>query len=468
MAQSENKTNLLHLPVSAITRLFQDKKLSPVEYTQSCLKQALKYNPLMNGLCYLDEQAALHQARSAEKRWIKGEAKSPIDGIPVTIKDWFDVKGWPTRMGSKTSSALAQTNDSPVVQQLKDAGAVFMAKTTLPEFGHKGVTDSPLTGISRNPWDSAKTCGGSSGGAAIAAATRIAPLNLGSDAGGSIRIPASFCGIVGFKPSPGVIPAYPPSLFSSLSSSGPMTTCVDDAAVMMDILAFNLPQDFHTAPLPPQHFAKNIDAKLPKLKIAVAHTINGIAPTAEVAATFDNAIKTISSLGNIETIALDAPELVDTFNKHWMAVASLMASRISSKDKKLMDARFLHWAARGDTLHLHEYLRAEHQRMMIGSYFKDLLTNYDLIITPTTAMTAFDVGSNMPIGADGELWDDWTPFTYPANLARLPAISIPCGMTKAGLPVGMQIMSGNLRDLLVLQTAKRIETQLAFKQWGID
>lgn len=456
--------SLLQMPVAEILKLYEKKRLSPVEVTQGCLKQVLKYNPILNALCHMDERLALHQAKASERRWQKGAPLGLLDGIPVTLKDTVNVKGWPTRIGSKTTSALPQRDDSPQVARLRESGAVFIGKTTTPEYGHKGVTDSPLTGVTRNPWNLHKTPGGSSGGAAVAAATGMAYLNLGSDAGGSLRIPASFSGVVGFKPSPGLIPAWPPTLFSTLSASGPLTRSVADAAYMLDVLTQPDFRDWHNLPLPPQQFVKNLKNP-PKLKIAYAASINGIPATAAVKEVLDRAMPALKKLGAVDEIRLEAPGLIDIFNKHWMAVASYLVAQTPEKQRKNMDPRLLHWAARGDGLSLHDYLEAERARMDIGEYFKGILTSYDILVTPTTAMTAFDTGVNMPPGPKGKPWDDWTPFTYPANLARLPAASLPAGLSKDGLPVGIQLMAGFLKDVALLQACFALEAQLAFTPW---
>ncbi len=454
----------LQLPVAEILKLYEKKRLSPVEVTETCLKQVLKYNPVLNALCHMDERLALHQAKAAEKRWAKGAPLGPIDGIPVTVKDFVNVKGWPTRIGSKTTSSLPQREDSPQVARLREAGAVFIGKTTTPEFGHKGVTDSPLTGITRNPWNIHKTPGGSSGGAAVAAATGMAYLNLGSDAGGSLRIPASFTGVFTFKPSPGLVPAWPPTLFSPLSAWGPITRRVSDAAYALDVVTQSDFRDWHNLPLPAMQFVKNLKAP-PKLRIAYAASINGVQPVPAVKDVMDKALPLLKKLGSVDEITLDAPGLVDVFNKHWMAVASYLVAGIPEKQRKNLDPRLRHWAARGDALRLHEYLEAERARMDIGAYFKDILTTYDILVTPTTAMPAFDTGVNMPQGAKGKPWEDWTPFTYPANLAKLPAASLPAGLTKDGLPVGLQLMAGFLKDVPLMQACLALEQELNFTPW---
>lgn len=453
------------LSATQILQLYQRKELSPVDVLKETFKQVLKYNPGLNAFVLLDEKQAMHQARSAEKRWVKGTPKGMLDGIPVTIKDWFHHKGWPTRYGSTLSSTLPQAEDSPPVARLKEEGAIIIGKTTLPEYGHKGVTDSPLSGITRNPWDMTKTSGGSSGGAAVAAATGMGLLHLGSDAGGSIRIPTSFCGVVGFKPSPGIVPAYPPSLFSTLSATGPIVQSVEDAALMMDVISKPDTRDWHALPYEARHFIAALKKPLPKLKIAFALEINHIAPQKEIVDGVQALLPLFQAIGTVDHISLHAPNLIEVFNDHWAAVASHMGREWKAAERKKLDPRLQHWIKKGDGMRLHDYLWAERERMNIGGYFKDLLETYDVLIMPTTAMAAFDAGVNMPTARDGSPWDDWTPFTYPANLAKLPAISIPAGMTAAGLPIGLQIMGGFSKDALVLQTAALLEKEIGFKSW---
>lgn len=457
-------SNPLKLPVAEILKLYEKKRLSPVEVTQACLKQVLKYNPVLNALCHMDERLALHQAKASEKRWAKGAPSGVLDGIPVTLKDTVNVKGWPTRFGSKTTSALPQRDDSPQVARLREAGAIFIGKTTTPEYGHKGVTDSPLCGVTRNPWNIHKTPGGSSGGAAVAAATGMGFLNLGGDAGGSLRIPASFSGVFGFKPSPGIVPAWPSSLFSTFSASGPMTRCVADAAYMLDVIAQPDFRDWHNLPLPPMQFVKNLKPP-PKLKIAWSPSVNGVQMQPGVREVLEQKLPLLRKIGSLDEIRLDAPGLIDVFNKHWMAIATHLVNAIPQKQHKDMDPRLLHWAARGASISLQEYLEAELGRMAIGEYFKGILTTYDILVTPATAMTAFETGVNMPQGPKGKPWEDWTPFTYPANIAKLPAAVLPAGMTKDGLPVGIQVMSGFLKDVLLLQACLALEEKLGFTPW---
>jgi aspartyl-tRNA(Asn)/glutamyl-tRNA(Gln) amidotransferase subunit A len=455
----------LSLPLARLLSLYQVRKLSPVAVTQAALARAELLNPALNAFCLLDAKTALQQARAAEKRWQAGKPKGALDGVPVTIKDWFHVKGWPTRFGAALSDDTPQKTDSPLVARLREAGAVFLGKTTLPEYGHKGVTDSPAFGITRNPWDLSKTSGGSSGGGAAAAAIGAGFLHFGSDAGGSVRIPASFCGVFAFKPSPGLVPSWPPSLFSTLSAVGPMTRCVADAAAALDVITQPDARDWHALPIAAPSFAKHLSTRLPKLRIAYAPMVNDIAMNDDVAAVMRSKISVLKKLGTVSTIKLDVPDLIDVFNKHWMAVASYMIAHYTPAQKKAADPRLLHWAARGDKLPLHDYLSAERARMAIGEYFKSILDDYDVLVTPTTAMAAFETGTNMPKNKKGKAWEDWTPFTYPANLAKLPAASLPLGLTQEGLPVGLQVMSGYLKDALLLKVCHQLEKEIAFQSW---
>ena len=463
--------DLCALGALELAGLYRRRQISPLDVTVAALDRIRDLNPQLNAFCLVDEKAAIAAARASARRFRAGKPAGLLDGVPVTAKDWFHVKGWPTRFGSRLSSSAPQKEDSPAVARLREAGAVFLGKTTLPEYGHKGVTDSPLCGITRNPWDTRKTSGGSSGGGAVAAACGMGVLHMGSDAGGSVRIPASFCGVAAFKPSPGIVPSYPPSLFSTLSAIGPIARRIGDCALMLDVIAApdakGRTPDWHALPLAPPSFAEALERPLPKLKIAYAPQINNIKMNRDVAAVMDAQMKHLRALGRVDVIRLDMPDIIDVFNKHWMAVAAHMLRGYTPAQKKKTDPRLAHWAARGEKLALHDYLAAERARMDIGAAFKALLDDYDILVTPTTAMTAFDAGSNMPKDAQGRPWEDWTPFTYGANLARLPAASIPAGLSAAGLPVGLQIMAGYLKDVLVLQAAHALEQKIAFDGWSM-
>lgn len=460
---------LWQLDAAGLTRAYQRASLTPSAVMEACLQQVAKYDPLFNAFCHLDTARARRAAAASTRRWRAGRPLGVLDGVPVTIKDWYDVKGWPTRQGSLVTSAAAQKNDSFVVAALQATGAIIIGKTTLPEFGHKGVTHSPLSGITRNPWDATKTSGGSSGGAAVAAATGMGWLHLGSDAGGSIRMPASFCGVVGFKPSPGLLPSWPPSLFSSLSSMGPLTRSVADAALMTRVLAaaaLHQRSDWHNVGRDAAERAL-YEPGLGKrtLRIAVSDTINGHKLWPQAQKIWDTYKKHFRSLGTVRNIDLKIAGVTETFTGHWTAVASLIGASIPKAKHALLDARFKTWIARGDTQHLHDYLRAQYQRMVIGGQLSELFSDYDLLITPATVFTAFDAGIDMPLRKNGKGYEDWNVFSAFANLARLPAISLPIGPANDGLPLGVQIAAPCLHDGLVLAAARQLEKEFAFKDW---
>lgn len=462
-------SRLWQMDAAGLTRAYQRGKLTPTAVMDACLHQIATYDSLFNAFCHLDAARARKQAAASTKRWQAGKPLGVLDGVPVTIKDWYDVKGWPTRQGSLVTSPAPQPQDSFVVSALQDAGAIIIGKTTLPEFGHKGVTHSPLSGMTRNPWDATKTSGGSSGGAAVAAATGMGWLHLGSDAGGSIRIPASFCGVVGFKPSPGLMPGWPPSLFSSLSSMGPLTRSVDDAALLTRVLAaaalyqredgLNVGRDAAERALYEPNLAKR------PLRIAASDTINGHKLSPEAQKIWNAYKKHFKKLGRVTTIKLTLPEASETFVGHWTAVASLIGTNIPKARHKLLDARFKTWIARGNQQHLHDYLRAEHQRMIIIGKVGEIFADYDLLITPATVFTAFDAGIDMPVQKNGKGYDDWNVFSGFANLARLPALSLPVGPGADGLPLGVQICAPYLHDGLVLAAGRVLEDAFAFKNW---
>src|SRR5438132_1041057 len=237
------------LPATRLLALYRNKQLSPVEVIQGTLRRLEQYESAINAFVLYDPDTAMAMARASEARWQKGQPQGQLDGIPVAIKDTLLARGWPRLLGSRTIDRnQAWDEDAPVPARLRDEGAVFFGKTTTPEFGWKGVTDSPLSGVTRNPWDLERTPGGSSGGSAAAVLAGVCPLAVGTDAGGSIRIPAAFCGIVGFKPTFGRVAVYPPSVFGDVAHVGPMTRNVADAALMLDALMGPDSRDWHSVP----------------------------------------------------------------------------------------------------------------------------------------------------------------------------------------------------------------------------
>jgi aspartyl-tRNA(Asn)/glutamyl-tRNA(Gln) amidotransferase subunit A len=247
---------------------YRKHELSPVEVTRAVLERIQALNGKFNAYCLVSDKV-LDEAKASEGRWMAGQPRGLLDGVPVSIKDLLLTKGWPTLRGSKAVDPKGPWNDdAPAVARLRENGALLLGKTTTPEFGWKGVTDSALTGITRNPWDATKTPGGSSGGAAAAVAARMGPLAIGTDGGGSIRIPCSFTGLFGLKPSFGRVPAWPLSPFGTVAHVGPMTRSVADAALMMNVLAQPDARDWHSLPYEPQDWRTGLEGGVAGLRIA--------------------------------------------------------------------------------------------------------------------------------------------------------------------------------------------------------
>ncbi len=447
------------LPASELAALFRKKKLSPVEAARAALARIAALNGTLNAFNLIDEKAALAAARRAERRYMKGEALGPVDGIPASIKDFFLTKGWPTLRGSRAISPdQPWLEDAPAVARLREAGAVFLGKTTTPEFGWKAVTDSALTGITRNPWNPKMTSGGSSGGAAVAAAAGMGALHLGSDGGGSIRIPAGFCGIFGFKQSWGRVPAFPPSPFQTTSHVGPMTRTVEDAALLLTVIARPDNRDFYALPYNGADYRHGLKSGIKGLRVAFAPTLGSHRVEPEVAALVAKAAKSFKALG--ARVEEARPELGDfgaVFQTFWATGAAVLMSQFSPEQKSLMDPGLVAMGKAGEKIGILDYFAATKKREAMGLAMAKFHERYDLLLTPTLPLAAFEAGRLAPPSDGSEGWTDWTPFSYPFNLTKQPAATVPCGLTKAGLPAGLQIVGRLHDDVTVLRAAAAFE-----------
>lgn len=443
-----------------LLRHFRRGTLSPVEATEAALGQVRKHNERFNALCWLDEEGALAQARESEARWREGRPLGLIDGVPSTVKDLLITRGWPTLRGSRTVKRdQVWDEDAPTVARMREHGAVLIGKTTTPEFGWKGVTDSPLTGITRNPWNPDKTPGGSSGGAAVAAATGMGALHLGTDGGGSIRIPASFTGIYGLKQTFGRVPAYPLSPFGTVAHVGPMTRTVEDAALMLTVLAEPDDRDVYALPYEKRDWRIGLDDGIRRLKIGYSPTLGGNKVDPEVAILVAAAVARLAELGaEVEQAEPDLSGVEEVFRIHWFAGAANAISAISADARAQMDPGLQEVAAAGARFTLQEYQKAVKAREVLGQNMAKFHRKYDLLVTPTLPLTAFDAGFETPASSQGGRWTDWTPFSYPFNLTRQPAATIPCGITKSGLPVGLQFVGRLYDEATVLRASRAFET----------
>lgn len=454
---------LLSLPATRLIQMYKARTLSPVEVTTAVLKRIAQLDPVFNAFCIVDEESALDSARASEQRWLEGIPAGLVDGIPTTVKDLVLAKGWPTLRGSRTINPdQPWTEDGPPVARLREQGAVILGKTTTPEFGWKGVTDSPLTGITRNPWNKDLTPGGSSGGAAVAAALGMGPLHVATDGGGSIRIPAAFCGVFGFKSTWGLVPVHPHSPALSLWHQGPLTRTVGDAALMQTVIAQADKRDWYQTPMPGIDVRKNLEDGIKGWRIGFSADLGYAKVDPAVAAMIAQQMKRFTDLGaEVELIDLKLEDPIAIMRPLWAVALALAIAPMSAAQRALVEPTMLELAEPGFALSALEYRSLERQREILGRQMTILHQQYDLIITPQMPITAFAAGHEVPPGGDYQRWWEWSPFTYPFNLTQQPTATVPCGFVN-GLPVAMQLIGAKFADAKVLQAARAFESLQPF------
>ena len=452
-------SDLCNLTATELVEAFRKRTLSPVEVTRAVLARIDALNPVYNAFCLVSDKA-LDEAKASEARWSAGQPRGLLDGVPVSIKDIILTRGWPTLRGSKTVDPKGPWNDdAPASARLREHGAVILGKTTTPEFGWKGVTDSPLTGITRNPWNKAKTPGGSSGGAAAAVASGMGPLAVGTDGGGSIRIPCSFTGLFGIKASFGRVPAWPLSPFGTVAHVGPMTRSVADAALMLNVLSLPDARDWHALPFDARDYRTGLDQGIADLRIAYSPNLGYAKVDDEIKEIVGKAVAVFEELGaKVEEKNPGFEDPAPIFTTHWFSGAAFLLKGISKEKHNLIDPGLLEVAAQGEKITAHQILESQLKRGALGAHMNLFHRDYDLLVTPTLSIAAFDAGKEVADRMLQGRWTDWTPFTFPFNLTQQPAASIPCGLTKAGLPVGLHLVGPRYADALVLRAARAFET----------
>lgn len=441
------------LDATDLLAAYRSGELSPVEATRDALERIETYDPIVNAFCLVEADDAQAAAKESEARWHRGEPRGLLDGVPTSIKDLFLTADRPTLRGSHSIDPLGPwTVDAPAVARLRDHGAVVIGRTTTPELGWKGVTDSPLTGVTRNPWDPTRTAGGSSGGSAAAVALGMGALSLGTDGGGSVRIPAGFTGITTIKPTYGRVPHYPASPFGTLAHVGPMTRSVADAALLLDAISGADPRDpWALAPAGP---ASGRESAVAGLRIAVSPTLGYVELDPEVAAAFEAAVDVFAALGAVLTDADPGfSDPVAAFETLWFAGAAKSIEHLGPDQRGRMDPGLVTIAEQGARSSALDYLTAMGVRNDLGTRMGEFHTRHALLLTPTLPIPAFEAGVEVPAGWPRERWTSWTPFTYPFNMTQQPAASVPCGFTRSGLPVGLQIVGPRHSDAAVLAAA---------------
>jgi aspartyl-tRNA(Asn)/glutamyl-tRNA(Gln) amidotransferase subunit A len=443
-----------------------DGSLSPVQLAECALHLAKATEPKINAyVMFLDDYA---QATAAEREVEARQARirGPLHGVPIAVKDNFYLRGFPVKKGSRTSSDQPATYDSPMVARLQNAGVVAIGKTTTPEFGWKGTGNSPLTGVTRNPHDPSKNSGGSSAGSAATVAARAVPIAIGSDAGGSIRIPASFCGLVGLKPTLSKIPVYPGTVTETLSHAGMLCRNVDDTALSLAATAGPDARDpYSFAASGTGEFERHARLHAGTIRVGILDQPFGVAPNPDVGAAIADALRVLRHNvgGEFHDAKFKSPLPRDVFEAFWVTGRGYGFVDIVKKSRELMDAGLARCYDLAQGYTLPRYFKAiEARRQFVAESFA-LCEEFDVLVMPTMPLTAFAAEAEVPDGGEADAplpWVTWTPYTYPFNLSGQPAISIPIG-TAGGLPVGLQIVGAWGCDDLVLAFAKACETALS-------
>lgn len=456
MTHTNDATDLAYLSASELAARYAARELSPVDVVRAVLARIERLEPRLNAFVLVDADRALSAARGSEERWHHGAALGPLDGVPVSIKDLLAARGWPTRRGSRTVAAEGRWDeDAPAVARLREAGAVLLGKTTTSEFGLKGMGDSPLTGITHNPWDLAHTSGGSSAGAVVATAAGIGAIAIGTDGGGSIRVPSAHTGVIGLKPTFGRVPASPPGFVGVPAHVGPIARSVADLALALSIIARPDERDPLQSPARTEPLRE-----LRSLRIGYSVDLGYAQVDREIAQAFAAAVAALRDAG------LRLEDANPGFASPGPIIRQLFAARaahtlhgLDETQRALVDPAVLAAASEGEALSAVEYLRVEAQRVELVQTLARFHADFDLLLTPTSAQPAprvdFDPLAPSPAPPQS--------LAAPFSLTRQPALSIPCGVTAAGLPIGLQIVGRHHEDALVLALAATYERIRPFR-----
>jgi aspartyl-tRNA(Asn)/glutamyl-tRNA(Gln) amidotransferase subunit A len=445
---------LMHMSATEMLERFRDRSLSPVETAKAALGRIDRFNGQVNAVCHVDEELTLAEARRSEERYRRGMATGLLDGVPVAVKDIFLVRDWPTRKGSDViDPADNPDEESPAISSLRRHGFVPVGMTTTPELGWKAVTDNPRDGVTRNAWNPELTPGGSSGGTASAIALGMAPVGLGTDAGGSIRIPGGFTGVVGHKPTQGRVPFWPPSAFGDLAHPGPMAWTVEDAALLLQVMAESDGRNL-AMPENQEDYGLTLAEGVQGLRVAYSADLGYAKVDPEIAALVADAARVFSDLGaQVDAVDPGFENPHDSFCRLFYGGAANAIRDKQADVRARMDPALIKVSEEAEKMSALDYLDALNTQRSLAEKMGRFHDRYDLLLTPTMPIPPFTAGKLVPEGWDEEGWPSWTPFTYPFNMTGQPACSVPCGFTGAGLPAGLQIVGARHQDALVLRAA---------------
>ena len=443
-----------------LSRRIRRKDLSPVEVAESLLQRIGELDPRVNAFSLLAPDSVLDMARRAEREVMAGTPLEPLHGVPVTIKDLHELEGYPFEQGSRTKAGTIADTDCPVAERLKASGAVILGKTTTSEFGWCGVSRSPLTGITHNPWKHGFNAGASSAGAGAAAAAGFGPLHQGSDGAGSIRMPSHFCGVFGFKPTWGLVPHIPVRNNDQVSHVGPIARTVADAALFLNVAAGPHPFDHTSLMAPKTDYLADLDVDVRNLRIAYSADLGHARVDAEVADLVAAAVCAFESFpcaveAVVPSWGPQGPEIGRFF---WAAHESPLAVHLDEWEAK-MDPGLVACIRAGCGHSAEAYLAMRARKLAYVEQMHRFMADWDLLLTPSVSVAAFPAERLQPAHWPQHPWDwlSWSEFCYPFNMAGLPAASVPCGFTSDGLPVGLQIVGRRAADHLVLRAAATFE-----------
>jgi aspartyl-tRNA(Asn)/glutamyl-tRNA(Gln) amidotransferase subunit A len=451
---------LCYLPATELAAMIRDRDVSPVEVLHALLDRIARVNPALNAYCTLMAEEALGEATRAAEVIVSGAELGPLHGVPVSIKDNLYVNGVRTTFGSKLMEDYVPDFDAPAVERLRQAGAIIVGHTNSPEFGWKGVTDNLVFGITRNPWNVDLTPGGSSGGAAAAVAAGLGAIGIGTDGGGSLRIPASFCGLVGHKPSFGRVPHYPGISIGSLRHVGAITRTVGDAALALDVLSGSDERDPKSLPASGIRFSNEIERGISGLRIAYSGDLGYAQVDEEVARVCEKAAMRLSEAGAVvEQIDLDWQDPYPCWNTLFYAGSTARLGREFAEQGHLLDPGLRPCVEQGLKLRGIDHSDALAAANEFWHKVRQLYERFDLLITPALAVLPFPVGQDNADPFPGQTPRElhWTQFTYPFNLTGQPAVSVPCGWSQSNLPIGLQIVGPRFGDAIVLRAARAWE-----------
>lgn len=444
---------LAHLSVGALRRLLAGRTLSSVELLDATLDRIARLDPVLNAFVTVDHHGARSAAEAADRALAADPAAHetrPLLGIPVSVKDLTATAGLRTTRGRTALRDHVPDEDAPSVARLRAAGAVVVGKTNTSEDGWSGGCVNELVGATRNPWDLSRSPGGSSGGAGAAVAAGLGPVATGTDGAGSVRIPAAFCGVVGFKPTFGQVPYLPVST-DQLSHLGPLTRTVSDAALLLDVLAGPDPRDpYSMSDLPPR-------AVTTPLRIGWLDGLGARRPDAEVCAIARAAAATLTEYGH-DVVAI-APPFPDPYDMLVTILAAADAAANAAEPDRV-DPRRRPVVDHGARLSAVRLFAAMEARAELHERARRCMAQVDLLAMPTVPTTpfAYDAHGPEPLGdTESPEWLAWTPNTYPFNLTGQPAVSVPAGLTADGMPVGLQLVGRRRADRTVLRAAAQLE-----------